>query len=145
MTTENEALRKRAEDLAGFILFECAGEFETDDITNLADKLLAFAAEQSALAREAAIIECAAACETRANSIGEGSAVARQCAKDIIAKGVFPAGDRVLVPRVPTAEMLWAGACVNITTTTTCEGQPVCGTENAAAIYAAMLAAAGKD
>jgi Lar family restriction alleviation protein len=47
----------------------------------------------------------------------------------------------VWVPEEPTKEMQWAGGTVTIKGGFTVNGAPVCGTDNAAAVYKAMLAA----
>lgn len=52
-----------------------------DDILSMNDKELF--AEAKADADHNAREECAEQCEQRANSLREGSAIARQCAKDI--------------------------------------------------------------
>ncbi len=117
MTTDNEALRKRAGELATRIYHRLAPE-------EIFPELLAFAAERESLAREAAIAQAAKVCRDIAAAYekSEGNEYwcdrtpsqygTLECAEAI--ERLSPAGERVMVPREPSDEMLRAGALASL-------------------------------
>ncbi len=105
--TADEMLRKRARKALCDLMLNSEGIVADDmDIGEKdVDAVLQFASEQSALARAEAIAECAALCRDLGKNKTSGAY--NQCAEAI--SSLSPAGDRVLVPRVPTKHMIDAG------------------------------------
>jgi len=99
-TTENEALRKRATELA-------MQQLNVSNLSNqayetIADLMLAFAAEQRASARAEAIAECAKVCRDQKLGVSRRHDYTREECAEAISR-LSPAGDRVLLPMEESA------------------------------------------